>query len=294
MRVGRHSSTRLSHTQHMARRYYSVRTGKHPYGSNVPLSVLAALLYATYGQLAEAGYFQQHFGYSCVDSGDVPGKLGGDIGSALLFHLRRDSLWPFPEKFAGLSEDELFDLVEFLHDHVSKPIDGYHHTYAQCGWHYDTFDPKTGQAEYRERVNLLLESYKGGFEVSDQGEVRELPQPGTSPLLAASLPSSDANVTARVESAIEKFRRYRSTATERRDAIRDLADVLEYLRPQLKLVLAKQDEADLFNIANNFAIRHHNQQQKSDYDASIWLSWMFYFYLATIHATMRMLQKKLQ
>jgi hypothetical protein len=84
-----------------------------------------------------------------------------------------------------------------------------------------------------------------------------------------------------VTSAIAKYRRYRSTIAERRDAIRDLADVLEYIRPKLKEVLTKPDEADLFNIVNNFGIRHHNQQQKSDYDASIWLSWMFYFYLAT-------------
>lgn len=111
--------------------------------------------------------------------------------------------------------------------------------------------------EYRERANLLLESYKSGFEISEHGEIRELPQPGTAPLLAANLPSTDANVTTRVQSAIAKFRRYRSTAEERRDAIRDLADVLEYLRPQLKTVLTKADEADLFNIANNFGVRHH-------------------------------------
>lgn len=276
----------------MARRYYSIRTGKHPHGTNIPLPVLASLVYTAYEQLAEPGYFQEHFGYSCVDAGNVPGKLGGDIGAALLFHLRRGSLWPFPDKFADLSEDELFDLIEFLHDHVSKPTDGYHHTYAQCGWHYHTFDSKAGRADYRERVNLLLESYKGGFEISEEGEIRELPQPGTAPLLAANLPSSDDNVTTRVQSAIAKFRRYRSTTAERRDAIRDLADVLEYLRPHLKTVLTKQDESDLFNIANNFGVRHHNQQQKSDYDGSIWLSWMFYFYLATIHAAMRMLEKK--
>ncbi|MDO5653429.1 MAG: hypothetical protein Q4G39_04925 [Brachymonas sp.] len=278
----------------MSRHYYSIRTGKHPHGTSMPLTVLASLLYTVYEQLSEAGYFQEYFGYSCVDAGNVSGKLGGDIEAALLFHLRRKSLWPFPEKFKDLSEDKLFDLVEFLHDHISKPIDGYHHAFAQCGWHYHTFDAKTGQADYRERVNLLLESYKDGFEISEQGEVRELPQPGTAPLLAANLPSSDVNVSSRVESAIVKFRRYQSTASDRRDAIRDLADVLEYLRPQLKDVLAKQDEADLFNIANNFAIRHHNTQQKSDYDTSIWLSWMFYFYLATIHAAMRMLQKKSQ
>jgi hypothetical protein len=79
---------------------------------------------------------------------------------------------------------------------------------------------------------------------------------------------------------------------ERRDAIRDLADVLEYLRPQLKAVLNKKDEAAIFEIANNFGIRHHNQSQRTDYDKPIWYSWIFYFYLATIHAAVRLIDRK--
>ena len=68
-------------------------------------------------------------------------------------------------------------------------------------------------------------------------------------------------------------------------------DVLEFLRPQLKTVLQSQDEQDLFNIANNFGIRHHRPGQKSDYDKAIWLSWMFYFYLATVNAAVRSIAK---
>ncbi|MDG4596322.1 MAG: hypothetical protein P9F75_11655 [Candidatus Contendobacter sp.] len=276
----------------MSRHYYSVRTGKNPNGSNITLPVLASLFYTAYKQLDEAGFFQEHFGYWCVDSGEVAGKLGSDVAATLLLYLRKEVEWPFPEKFIGLGEDDLFDIIEFLHDHVSKPTDGYYHSFSQCGWHYHTFDGKAGRTEYRDRVNFLLESYKGGYELSETGEILEIPQPGTGPLLAANLPCTDEKVTERVASAIMKFRRYRSTLAERRDAIRDLADVLEYLRPRLKEVLTRQDEADLFNIANNFGIRHHNQQQKSDYDASIWLSWMFYYYLATIHAALRMVEKK--
>ena len=41
------------------------------------------------------------------------------------------------------------------------------------------------------------------------------------------------------------------------------------------------------NLANNFGIRHHNDQEKTAYDTSLWLSWMFYFYLATIHVVLR-------
>ena len=276
----------------MPRRYYSVRTGVNPLGSSIDLPTLASLFHTAYVQLEEAGYFREHFGYWCVDARDVPGKLGSDVAASIRFSLRKDKLWPFPDKFAGLGEDDLFDLIEFLHDHCSMPIDGYHHTFSGCGWHYHTFDTKAGQAGFRDRLNVLLETYRTGYELTESGEVLELAQPGTAPLLTANLPTADANVSERVQSAIAKFRRYRSTAIERRDAIRDLADVLEYLRPSLKDVLTKQDENDLFNIANNFGVRHHNQQQKSDYDASIWLSWMFYFYLATIHAAMRMLEKK--
>lgn len=276
----------------MPRRYYSIRTGKNPNSLNIDLPTLSSLFYSTYKQLEEAGFFQEHFGHYCVDAGDVPGKLGSDLGASLLFNLRKDGLWPFPDKFVGLVEDDLFDLIEFLHDHVSKPIDGYHHTFSQCGWHYHTFDAKAGAAEYRGRVNLLLESYKSGYELSESGELLEMAQPGTAQLLTANLPLADANVLGRVNSAIAKFRRYRSSIAERRDAIRDLTDVLEYLRPQIKEVLTKQDETDLFNIANNFGIRHHNQQQKTDYDSSIWLSWMFYHFLATIHAATHMLKKK--
>jgi hypothetical protein len=70
-----------------------------------------------------------------------------------------------------------------------------------------------------------------------------------------------------------------------------LADVLESLRPKIKTALSSKDESDLFNIANNFEIRHKNSRQQSEYDP-IWLSWMFYFYLATIHAITHRLKAK--
>lgn len=68
--------------------------------------------------------------------------------------------------------------------------------------------------------------------------------------------------------------------------------MLEFLRPKLEQVLTSKDESDLFNTANNFGIRHHNERQKTDYDKSIWYSWMFYYYLATIHAALRLIEKQ--
>lgn len=158
----------------MTRRYYSIRTGKNQSGANIDLEMFRTLLYSVYRRLDDAGYFQEHFGYNCVDEGDVPGKLGVDPGAVMLFKLRKQHLWPFPERFNGLSEEDLFDLIEFLHDHCSKPIDGRYHNYSQCGWHYSTFNQKDGQAEFADRMTELLASYGPGYELSQAGEILEL------------------------------------------------------------------------------------------------------------------------
>lgn len=240
----------------------------------------------------ERYYFQEAVGYWCVDNGDVPGTLGGDIEAQMFRRLRKPNLWPIKEKCTNYSEEDIFDVIEFLYDHVSKPLEGYYHDYSGCGWHYSKFDREAGRSEYLSEINDILQDYGDGYELSIEGEVLARVETGMERLLEATLPTDDDdNVERRVNNAVLKFRRYRSSVEDRRDAIRDLADVLEYLRPQLKQVLSKQDENDLFNIANNFGIRHHNPDQKTDYDKPIWYSWMFYYYLATIHAAIRLIEK---
>lgn len=183
-------------------------------------------------------------------------------------------------------------MVEFLYDHISKPTERSFHSYSGCGWYCSEFDRDAGRLEYRNKIKRLLLSYDSGFELSEQGEVLAVSPTGLEPLIEASVPHSDSdNVTMRVDAAIKKFRRHRSSIDDRRDAVRDLAGILEFLRPKLKQVLASKDEQDLFNIANNFGIRHHRDDQKIDYDKAIWLSWIFYFYLATIHAAVRLIEK---
>jgi hypothetical protein len=272
--------------------YYSLRTGKHPDGARLDLVGLKKLFMSIYGSFQSRDYYQEAFGYNCVDAGAVPGALGKDIEGVLLVQVRKERLWPVGEHTSGYSEDDLFDMLEFLYDHVSKPIDGYFHSYASCGMHYSTFNTKDGRAELRGALNPVLGVYAEGFTLSEDGEILELPAAGLAPLTDASLPRHDPdNVETRVEAAVARFRRHHSSLEDRRHALRDLADVLEFLRPKLKSVLTSKDESDLFNLANNFGIRHHNEQQKTGYDAAIWFSWMFYYYLATIHASLRLLEK---
>ncbi|MCC6527862.1 MAG: hypothetical protein IT373_34775 [Polyangiaceae bacterium] len=272
--------------------YYSIRTGKNPLAAQFDLSTLRDLFRTLFAHFEHEGYFQEALGYHCVERGFVAGRLGHDLAGTLLLELRKRNLTPIETTIDAYSEDDLFDIIEFLYEHCSKPEERYYHSYGDCGWHCGTFKREPGRIEFRDRVNKVLALYENGYELSAEGEILGLADAGLEGLFEAPLPSIDPdNIDARVAAARTKFRRYRASMDERRDAVRDLVDVLEYLRPKLRSVLTKADEAELFNIANNFGIRHHRSDQRTDYDKPIFYSWLFYYYLATIHASVRLLQR---
>lgn len=273
------------------RNYYSVRTGIITPDMAINLEVLKKLFLITYNKLYKDGYFQKYFGIDCEDS-FIEGELGYDISAMIFVNLRKDNLFPVHEKLSSYSEDDLFDMIEFLHDHTSKGLTGHYHQWNNCGYHYEEFNDQEGQKHFRETLNPILKEYLDGFEISDSGELLRLSENGLTNLFDADIPSKDnENVKDKIDSAILKFRRFRSTLDDRKEAIRELADVLEFLRPEIKKHLNKKDENDIFNIANNFGIRHHNKDQQNDYDKPIWYSWMFYYYLATIHTVLRISKK---
>jgi len=138
-----------------------------------------------------------------------------------------------------------------------------------------------------------MSDYGDGFTLSEEGEVLITGRPGLNLIFQATISTSDPEkVDERVAAAITKFRRHRSTVEDRLDAVRDLVGVLEFLRPKIKELLTKKDEDDLFILANKFGIRHHDASQQTDYDKPIWYSWMFYYYLATIHAVTRLIEQR--
>ena len=269
----------------MSRKYYSVRRG-HP----LNLSNLKTLFEAIFQQLGEQDYFVESIGYSCVDAGWVPGFVGHDPNLYFIRKLRKPNLWPIKDNLSHYSEDDLFDVIELLYDLVSMPVDGTRHTYGDCGMHWNEFDRSEGRSEFRDEVNAALADYAAGFQLTVGGEIVELADPGLETLISAELPlKTDEQLKQKLSEAVQLFRRRHSTLSDRHTAVRLLADLFERVRPQLQNALTKNDERDLFNIANNFAIRHDNDKQKTDYDRSLWLSWIFYFYLTTLHYATRKL-----
>lgn len=273
----------------MSRQYYSLRKGTNPNLKGLPLRDVIELFVRVFSQLQDDGYFDEAFGFTCVDEGEIDGKVR-DPELEILLTIRKRDLWPIPDKATSYQEDDLFDVLEFLYQHVSKPIDGTMHSYGQCGMHWETFNQVLGRDEFRSKINAVLAHYERRFEISADGEVLHKPEAGFESIFDADLPSKDTNILSRVSAATLRYRRHGSTIDDRRQAVRDLADVLEYLRPKVKTLLTGADENDLFNIANNFGIRHHNDKQRTAYDTSIWLSWMFYLYLSTIHVVLRKIE----
>ena len=274
------------------KRYYSIRTGKHPLGSQLDMGLMLKLFEHLYNDLEGKGYFQEAFGYYCVDAGDVPGKAGNDVNAYFILKLRKYNLWPIHENYLQYDDSDLFDIIELLYDHVSKPLTGMHHTYGDCGWHYSTFNKEAGQTHYRARINELLRDYSNGYELSQDGEILHLAIPGAEDLLNSNPLAYDSkNVDGIIKEAVAFYKRSRSSPIDKRNAVRMLADILEFLRPNIKKLHITADEKDLFNIANNFGIRHHDKMQKTDYDQEIWLDWIFYYYLATINAIVRLIKK---
>src|SRR5262245_16002637 len=136
--------------------YYSQRAGRGPAAATLGLNDLKRIFRSQFGELENEGYFQEYLGYECVDAGFVPGTVGTDLQAELLLSLRKPNLWPIHSTIDAWSEDDLFDMIEFLYDHISKPTKRWLHEYSGCGWHCSEFDREAGRLEFRAKVNRLL------------------------------------------------------------------------------------------------------------------------------------------
>lgn len=272
----------------MTKRYYSSRTSP----KKLTVKELYWKLKNLYLLFRKRDYFQ---GKAGITERDLPDEIQHRAAIALHFQ-------PFPItewKEDEITEDRVFDAIEFLHDYVSKPGDCvYMGTESGMDYEdYDSYDDAAGQIEFREHVNAFLCDYKSGFQIADDGLILALGSDGLQYILDAEIvPYDEKNVDSKVRDAIRKWRNRRLDLAERREAIREMADVFEWLKKtkELKKVLSRKDDTALFNIANKFDIRHHNPEQKKEYDTSIWYPWMFHFYLATYHAVIRSLKKEEQ
>lgn len=274
------------------RDYYSVRNKKIQREINLDLEYLKQVILGIYSDLSYNYYFQEAFGHNCLGTGFSPGLTGTSTESYFLLKLNKNNIWPIESNIGNYTEDDLFDVIEILHDLVSEPVGGCisRNTISDghiCEKIYTKFDRTKGQEKFKNRINSVLCHYKTGFELSNSGEVIIKVKDGLRDLIQTEIPEYDPeNIDSKRERAINKFLNSRLSVHERKDAVKDLADILEYLRKSGGTKLPKKDDSELRNIANNFGIRHHDPHQKTDYDP-FWLDWIFYIYLASVNLSIQ-------
>ncbi|WP_395405561.1 hypothetical protein ACHMXB_21325 (plasmid) [Arthrobacter sp. UC242_113] len=240
--------------------------------------------------LISAGYFALAAEEACVD-----GLSEVDVAENLSRQVERRTgipdLWPFPNEANGGNEDLLLTLVEVLHDLAARPRRRTFHEFGQCGWHHHDPAKKAGRSLYRWKVNDLLQRHNYDLRLADEGEdvgrlVRHLTDPRAE-LIVEVIKSEDGPTKASTEHAIALFRKRGATREDKRSACAALALVLEDRRRLLKTSLLKKDEGMLFQIANEFDVRHRDGKQYSDLGDEF-QDWVFWMYLATVELTNRL------
>jgi hypothetical protein len=243
-------------------------------------------------ELVDHGYFERFVPKECVDDRDY----GPPHPSELLeIWLGAADLWPLAASRQRWTADVFYGLIEFLHDQAARPRDRHWHDFSGCGWHFYKLAPEPGRSLYRWRVNRLLEASVVPYRLADSGEdvgrLVAITDEARAQLTTAMVERADPTTGDRVRHAVAQFRARAGTEHDKRSAIIALAGVLEERKLLLKRELLRKDEDALFQIANQFAIRHQNEQQRADYDP-VFLDWVFWWYLATIDLTDRILDRQ--
>ncbi len=256
-------------------------------------------------ELTFLGYFEDAFGSQCPDSREDPDGQGQRV---LAERLEVDlPLWPLQVRsnvFAsstGVHEDwpdeVFFDVVEALDEVVARPRQRGWHDYHD-GWDYSDYARPAGQAVYRWRLNGLLDRSDVPLRLAETGSDAGLLVHATGDprdeLTDRALNTDDPRDRAEVQHAVALFRGRAVSREGKRSAIFTLGRVLEERRPLVEATLTKKDAGALFQIGNEFDLRHrraasHGKAQRDDYDDAF-LDWVYWWYLSTVELTNQLLE----
>lgn len=208
--------------------------------------------------------------------------------------LGMDVAWPLRNQ--DWDSDTFYSLVEVVHDLVTRPRRRYRHDISGCSWHYSDFAPTPGQALYRWDVYQLLESYGAGLQLAadgeDKGRLVHAAGDNRDELVEQVLQTRNPGDRKDVRHAIALYRNRNADRESKRSAVVALHRVLEGRRSLIKTELMSKDEGALFQIANEFDLRHSGGRQRTDYEDA-YLDWIFWWYLATVELTDRIVASQL-
>ena len=158
----------------MSKIYFSERElGQKPRTENeISINVWGGFV-AYINGLIDNGYFGEKFPEMCPDNDGIVGTNKSIMSLAVSAE--------FPEIKIPLESSDspqtiiVLVFLEFCHEHVAKPIQGYFHQY--WGMHHLSFDVEAGRAEFRQRANRLFSRNGIAFELQDNGLISRIAPP---------------------------------------------------------------------------------------------------------------------
>ncbi len=114
----------------------------------------------------DGDYFKEQLG---IRSDILPERAKNKAAMVLKFQIFPLEEWA-PD---DIVEEKIFDAIEFLYDHVSRPGELCEVLSCCCvvSLEYDGYDGDAGQAEFRREMNGILIDYCGGYTLNENGEI---------------------------------------------------------------------------------------------------------------------------
>lgn len=270
------------------RRYYSQRQG-----SIKPLALkdLKSAFQSVYNVFKKRHYFIEFLGTRTGLSNNE-GMVGNSFEAFCMRKINRNI--KHPNHAIIYDEEDLFNVIELLHEYITYPLVTINEDYFIITEEASPIPEKkeVAQKEFREEINIFLKQYSSGWELSNDGYIRNTLEEGFGNLVDdIEIYGDESNIDSKIRRAKELYLKHGSNKEDKKGAVREIGDALEFIRNDLKEKIGKH-EVDLFNILNNFGIRHNNIFQRNDYDHDIYLPWMFYTFLSTYDAYVKLKNKE--
>ena len=259
----------------MTRKYFSQRKDTV---SNITTQDLGYRFYNIFEDFVLEGYFDR------LRMGALYEKLISDKLRRILaakFGHKSHEMIPTKNNLLNMSRDSIFDLIEFLSDYVSEPLSVRMQMISNS-----SIKIENGLEKWRKSINECLEQLDPPYNLTANGNIEILSPSAGLRRLVDNHASPSKNAQEKVDHACRLFLKRNATIHDKRSALEELASVLEPLRDCLKVSIGRNNTSKLFEIANNYGIRHNNNKQKDLDENYMW--WFFYSALSAIDLVARL------
>jgi hypothetical protein len=219
----------------------------------------------------ETDWLAQEFPSNCPDGNGIHGTNEHHIGRDLSARVP-GVVWPLWQD--AVTDETLFDVLEYVGQRVAMPSSGSWHDYFKH--HELNFDRRAGRAAFRADVNQILSRGGTVFEMTPQMQIHRAGSPELQEALRQLRPATgDPNLDDIIETArqlyLSRDSAVRHTAIEklwdayeRLKTIDDPADkkrsiqvLLDHISDTALRPAVNKEMAALTDLGNDFQIRHH-------------------------------------